>query len=611
QQWDDVSVDITPREYVLDYLAHSFPVQLHEPFTDSEGNLASRAVVDADGNPVLSREACHRRDAMIERLASLPPVPGALDQIVQHFGADAVAEVTGRSRRIVPVKDGAMLRFAVRNRPASASLAETRAFMDDDKRILVFSEAGGTGRSYHADLGARNQRRRIHYLLEPGWKADSAIQGFGRTNRTNQKQPPLFRPVSTDVKAQKRFISTIARRLDTLGAITRGQRQTGGQNMFRPEDNLESVHARDALRQLYRLIAEGRVAGCSLQAFEDATGLVLADDTGLKDELPPITTFLNRMLALTIDLQNILFETFEDLLATRIEGAMASGTFETGLETLRAESFVVSGRQTIYTHPGTGAETQLLTIERRDRIVPLSLADALELVGTRGGVLLVNARSGRAAVRLRARSLIDDDGSVHRRVALQRPLEKTFLLEEEFAQSHWAAVDADRFAAAWESELGDIPAFESSTLHMVAGLLLPIWKRLPQESARVYRLQTDTGERIIGRKVSAAWAASVAGDGAVRIEAGEAWRLLNEGAAVIDIAEGQSLRRVRAMNEWRIELLGFNDLGVARLKAMGLISEIVSWKLKLYVPAGAAGADTFAQLIGRFPVVRLHERKAA
>ncbi len=35
EDWNDVQVDITPREYVLDYLAHSFPVQLYEPFTDS------------------------------------------------------------------------------------------------------------------------------------------------------------------------------------------------------------------------------------------------------------------------------------------------------------------------------------------------------------------------------------------------------------------------------------------------------------------------------------------------------------------------------------------------------------------------------------------------
>ncbi|WP_239509611.1 strawberry notch C-terminal domain-containing protein, partial [Citrobacter freundii] len=66
--------------------------------------------------------------------------------------------------------------------------------MDDTKRILVFSDAGGTGRSYHADLAARNRRLRVHYLLEAGWKADAAIQGLGRTNRTNQAQPPLFRP---------------------------------------------------------------------------------------------------------------------------------------------------------------------------------------------------------------------------------------------------------------------------------------------------------------------------------------------------------------------------------------------------------------------------------
>ena len=74
-------------QYVLDYLAHSFPTQLYEPFTDSEGNLSSRPVF-RDGQPVQSREAVARRDRLIERLASLTPVHGALDQIVQRFGSD-------------------------------------------------------------------------------------------------------------------------------------------------------------------------------------------------------------------------------------------------------------------------------------------------------------------------------------------------------------------------------------------------------------------------------------------------------------------------------------------------------------------------------------------
>ena len=121
------------------------------------------------------------------------------------------------------------------------------------------------------------------------------------------------------MKAEKRFLSTIARRLDTLGAITKGQRQTGGQGLFRPEDNLESAYARDALRQLYLLLVAGKVEFCTLQVFEDATGLKLTDSNGIRDELPPITTFLNRLLALTIDLQNVLFTAFEQLLAARIE----------------------------------------------------------------------------------------------------------------------------------------------------------------------------------------------------------------------------------------------------------------------------------------------------
>ena len=194
-------------------------------------------------------------------------------------------------------------------------------------------------------LSAKNQRLRVHYLLEPGWKADAAIQGLGRTNRTNQAQPPLFRPIATNVKAEKRFLSTIARRLDTLGAITRGQRQTGGQGLFRPEDNLESPYARDALRQLYLLIVRGKIEGCSLERFEAATGLKLMDDKGIKDELPPITTFLNRLLALTIELQGILFTAFEQLLEAKVQGAIASGVYDVGLETLVAESFIVTNRR--------------------------------------------------------------------------------------------------------------------------------------------------------------------------------------------------------------------------------------------------------------------------
>jgi hypothetical protein len=596
---------LTPREACLGYLAHSFPVQLYEPFTDADGHLSSRPVF-RDGQPVECREAVARRDELIERLASLPPVPGALDQIVQRFGAEMVAEVTGRSRRIVRKGD----RFVVETRAASANLAETAAFMDDVKRILVFSDAGGTGRSYHAELSARNQRLRVHYLLEPGWKADTAIQGLGRTHRTHQAQPPLFRPIATDVKAEKRFLSTIARRLDTLGAITRGQRQTGGQGLFRPEDNLESAYARDALRQLYLLITRGKIEGCSLERFEAGTGLKLMDMNGVKDELPPITTFLNRLLALTIDLQGVLFTAFEQLLDAKVQGAIAGGTYDLGLETLTAESFVVIERKTIYTHPATGAETRLLTIAERRRNRPLSLDDALADLTQPGIGLLVNERSGRAALRRPAPSIMLDDGEIERRVRLIRPMDQMSLSLQALAESRWREADRETFSLAWTRELDQVPPFTESTLHIVAGLLLPVWKRLPNESTRVYRLQTDDGERIIGRRVSPAWAATATGEGLPRLSPEAAFAALLEGRMILDLAEGLELRRVRVMGAQRIELSGFTEAMREQLRAFGLFTEIIAWTLRFFVPVDAAGAAVLARLIERWPIQRLREREA-
>ncbi len=613
-EWNDVQVDITPREYVLDYLLHSFPTQLHESFTDGDGNLASRPAYDDDGNVVQCREAIERRDRLIEGLASMEPVQGALDQIVQRFGTDMVAEVTGRSRRIVRRVDAGDDRLAVENRPAHANLAEAQAFMEDRKQILVFSDAGGTGRSYHADLGTRNQRLRHHYLLEAGWKADTAIQGLGRTNRTNQAQPPLFRPVATNVQAEKRFLSTIARRLDTLGAITRGQRQTGGQGLFRPEDNLESPYARDALRQLYVLIYAGKVEHCSLGTFESMTGLSLTDGSGcLKDELPPITTFLNRLLALTIAMQNVLFTVFEQLLGAKVESAIAAGSYDLGLETLVADSFAVTSSEPIYVHPATGAETRLLTIAMRERNQPVSLDKALDLVSEPGARLLVNARSKRAAVQLPARSVMLDDGEVERRIRLIRPMEKLNFGLNHLVETSWEEVDERTFAAIWQAELAQVAEFTTSELHIVTGLLLPIWKQLPEESTRVYRLQTADGTRIVGRRVSSAWAASATSkEDTPVLSPPQALALLREGHAVLDLADGLQLRRSRLMQVQRIELTGFGSTAMDRLKAMGLFSEIISWKLRLFVPDDVvAGSAVIERLFERHPLMRIADRKAA
>ena len=606
EEWGDLSIDVTPREYVLDYLAKGFPTQLYERYADEEGNILSRPVM-VDGQPVQSREAVEIRDRLIEKLASLPPVQTALDQILHHFGTDQVAEVTGRNRRIIKKLADGHARLAVENRPGSANLAETQSFMDDKKRILVFSDAGGTGRSYHADLAARNQRKRVHYMLEPGWKADTAIQGLGRSNRTNQAQPPLFRPVATNVKGEKRFLSTIARRLDSLGAITRGQRQTGGQGLFRPEDNLESLYARAALNELYTRIFEGKVGFASLGDFETATGLRLtAHDGGMLEELPPITTFLNRVLALPIALQNRLFELFEELLAVRVEAAIASGTYDIGLETLIAESLVVTDRRVLHTHERTGAVTSLLTIRREDKNEPTGLEAVLALAKSSGSPFLVNTSSGRAALQVPASSLTHENGSVEERVRLIRPLSRDAVAKTRLAASHWQIATEAEFTARWLKELAEIPPTKSSEFHLVTGLLLPVWKHLPRAASKVYRLQTDGGERIVGRLIPTADVPDLRAafnlDGAVMLSPDEAMATLLDEGRTIALRSDLALRVSTVMGAKRIELTGFSDTEVEQLKSFGFFSEIIAWRLRLFLPLEPhTGAEALSRLFLLYP----------
>jgi len=602
-EWKDLQVDVTPKEYVLSYLENAFPTQLFELYTDQEGNLISRPVYDSDGNPVQSREALQRRQNMLEHLAALPPVQAALDQIIHHFGHDSVAEVTGRSRRIIKKRTSNGDVLMVQNRPASSNLSEAQAFMDDAKRILIFSDAGGTGRSYHADMGAMNQRLRVHYLLEAGWKADTAIQGLGRSNRTNQKQPPLFRPVATDVRGEKRFLSTIARRLDSLGAITRGQRQTGSQGMFRETDNLHSDYAFAALRQFYRLIYNGKVDCCSLSRFQDATGLKLASAEGaFLDDLPHMSRFLNRMLALPIHLQNALFEVFEGLLAAKVEAAIAAGTYEVGLETILAHSLTITKRTVVRTH-ATGATTSLYDVSYKLRNKPLTLDMVLNRADRDPhAVMLANSKSRRAALQVPASSLTAEDGTVTRRVQLLRPMEHHAIAIRDLEESNWDKVDIDTFTRLWEAEIASVPEFTNHQLHILTGLLLPIWKELPYDNPRIYRFDTDDGERVIGRLVPPSSLDAFTSTDAATLTPDQAWTRLSGGSAV-PLGEGMHLRRATVMHATRIELIGFHHAALPRLKAMGLTSEIIQWRTRLFVPTNDSGAAIVRKLMQAYPVL--------
>ncbi len=602
EERESFELDLSPRDHVIDYLTAAFPTRQMRVFTDSEGNTRSEPMADLEGRPVHSSEAVRARDELVERLCALPPIGTALDALIERFGTDSVAEVTGRSRRLVVGADGVQ---RIERRSARSNLAETDAFMRGDKRILVFSDAGGTGRSYHSCLSAANQARRVHYLLEPGWRADAAIQGLGRTHRTRQASAPLFRPVTTDVRGERRFISTIARRLDSLGALTRGQRQTGGQNLFDPADNLESRYARDALLSWYRLLFAGKLGSVSFGRFQELTGLRLETrDGALREDLPPIQRWLNRLLALRIALQNAIFDEFLGLVEARVAAAREAGTLDLGVETVSVESLEILDDRIIRTDPCSGATTHLLRLKLARRLRPTSLERLLKMRSSRpDAVPMINTRSGKAALRLGARSLMSDDGLPVARYELLRPLRREYVQSAQLEESSWQQASDGAFATAWRAEAAEAEAaLRTETVDLAAGLLLPVWDKLPDEHSQVIRIAASDGRSLLGRQIPAECLAELGAklgfDLRPDIAPEEAASsVLSSGRPItLPGVEQLVLKRSMVNSSQRLELADFAPARLAWYKAQGCFTEIIRYKTRLFIPVDRA-PEVLARLI--------------
>lgn len=579
-------LDVTPRDALMGYLENGFPIYQYQEVVDEDGKSRMEIVKDSKGDPVINKEALKKRDQMLENIKSIRFPDSPLDMIIKHFGVRNVAEVTGRSKRPNYEHEG---KDILVKRENSANKAETDAFQRGDKRILIFSEAGGTGFSYHADKSKKNQQKRIHYVLQPGWRAATAIQGIGRTNRSNQAHKPHVVLATTNVPGQKRFTSTIARRLEQLGALTLGDRAAQNKGLFSASDNLESKQSQAAVNRL-------------LERIDTETLDKLGLPHSVRNSGTPISKFLNRLLALDVARQNEVFDNFSGLLNTEIERATANGTLDTGVMNLHANSLEVEEDSIVYQDGGIETHYMKLKAGFHQEPVQFKKHDTSKDVDFMGYYFQKKAEGGKGRVVAVFRGTMqqDEKGRYSQMYALRGvdPKPHNRISGEVLGNTNaFEKLTEEQAEKRWKAESAALPRMRYETIHMITGAILPVYNLIGEGlgGGTVYKERLKDGSSILGLRVSdkniklvLRNLQSASGSqikGAVTTAEEAIGNIVNNNARYT-LINGWQLKPAIVNGETRIELIGPDFYKGAAVSGFGIKSEKIGHTNRYFIPTG-------------------------
>lgn len=616
-------LEFSPIETVAQFIENVFPIHQFVEETDAEGNTNLVVLKDADGNPVINQEALERKQAILDKLSSVHMPQGVLDQLVNHFGPDKVAEMTGRKRRLLRDPDTGKLEYKARNPHGVAmkdvNVWENKQFQSGDKPIGIISGAAGTGISLHASRREKNQRRRRHIVAELGWQADRTIQSFGRTHRSDEESAPIYDLISTNIAGEKRFSSTIAKRLESLGALSRGERTSTGAGEL-AKYNFESDYGRAALQALYN----GAVRGEDISGVADTKQLlrdmaILKTDRDGREYISDqdrhnLSRFLNRILALRVNDQNALFDHFASLFDRAVTAAKENGTFDEGVTDVKAQSIKLLGQNLIRKDPTSGAETRHFQLELERPNHPTAWKEVERMLSEARGQFYTNRRSGNPVF---ARTLPpkteETTGRLTEYFALYRPQSsETERLTAEDLAARFDPVSPGTVKSIWDEKHEAAPKVRKSELHVVGGMITPLWQRLrtsQQVGLKIVRLRTtDTGQRIVGAEIPTSQIGTVLQNLGLAKEATSAadvWREVFDRGGQVPLVENINLKRSKLAGEPAIEFETTDHYKFGELRKMGLINERIQYRERFFVPTDEEkGLPILKALLDRWPVLK-------
>ncbi|XP_006898070.1 PREDICTED: protein strawberry notch homolog 2 [Elephantulus edwardii] len=369
---------------------------------------------DPHGPGILERVERLKQDLLtkVRDLGQELPV-NTLDELINQLGGpERVAEMTGRKGRVVSRPDGTVAFESRAEQGLSidhVNLREKERFMSGEKLVAIISEASSSGVSLQADRRVQNQKRRVHMTLELPWSADRAIQQFGRTHRSNQVSAPEYVFLISELAGERRFASIVAKRLESLGALTHGDRRAT-ESRDLSKYNFENKYGTRALHCVLTTIlsqTENKVPlprgypGGDTAFFRDMKqGLLSVGISGRESRSGcldvekdcSITKFLNRILGLEVRKQNALFQYFSDTFEHLIAADKKEGKYDMGILDLApgVDEIYEESRQVFLTpgHPQDGQVVLYKISVDRGLRWEEAFAKSLELTGANDGFYL-------------------------------------------------------------------------------------------------------------------------------------------------------------------------------------------------------------------------------
>lgn len=426
--------EVGVKDRVISYLkGNGFPIREWLEEKDAQGKHLRGDIIP---------EAAELRDEMIALAETLPDVGNPIDEIVKAFQDVGISRISSGSNKN----------------------AEADAFNSGKNLALVFSGAGGTGASYHADKRFKNQRQRVQIPIEFGWEPDKFIQALGRSHRNNQVMPPEFVLLTTDIAGEMRFMSTIANRVASMGAIVGGDRNSSGQ-VVSAADSMDNTYGRAAIKKVARNLASGQVIG-DVSGIEALHSMFLNPD---KIDKLDANKFLGRLQFLSVDDQNEIYSAISSTTEKAIAEAKADGSYDDGIRKIEANRTIVKSRQTLSKGDSNTETRELLTTsewydsrrithEELEKRSPQGLT--VEYVrNKRSGKLYGIIQNGDRIARLAP------DGSY---TTLQ-PLERG---------NYETIINKDAARKEWDDEYSKLPAEVEKINHYMAGDLIPVWDKI-------------------------------------------------------------------------------------------------------------------------------------